>query len=94
MGRRHARSCACSRSTFPRVHVTAKLFTGDAIPAAVKAYDKYQEPTDDMPDEYYSRVNAEELPGKSIWDKEISSAGAVDAEQIVALAWDEIRRPE
>ncbi|MEO5720926.1 MAG: hypothetical protein ABIR71_05580, partial [Chthoniobacterales bacterium] len=74
----------------PRVRVSAKLFTGDTIPAAVKAYDKYQEQPDNIPDEYYSRVNAEELNGQAIWEKETSSAGAIDAEQIIALAWDEI----
>lgn len=77
----------------PRVRVSAKLFKGDAIPAAVKAYDKYQEPNNDLPDESYSRINAETLTGEVVWDQEISSAGTVDAEQTVTLPWDEILGP-
>ncbi len=74
----------------PRVRVTAKLFAGDAIPTAVRAYDKYHEPNNDLPDESYSRISAESLPGAVVWEKEIASAGPVDAEQTVTLPWNEI----
>ena len=74
----------------PRVRVSAKLFTGDGIPAAIKAYDKYQEAPQDLPDESYSRIPVEGLAGQVVWEKELPSTGAIDAEQIVSLPWDEI----
>ena len=67
----------------PRVRVSARLFVGDAIPAATKAFDQYQEQLPEEPDEAYSRVDPELLAGKTIWEKELSSAGTVDAEQTV-----------
>ena len=75
----------------PRIRITAKRFTGDAIPAALKAYDKYEErPDDDPTDEAYTRVNVEELPGEVLWGKDFAPAAAIDAEQVVALDWNEI----
>ena len=73
----------------PRVRVSAKLFTGEAVPVAVKAFDKYEERPEDS-DESYTRVDVESLPGKVIWEKEFSPGGAIDSEQTVALNWDEI----
>ncbi|MFN2507585.1 MAG: hypothetical protein ABR589_02305, partial [Chthoniobacterales bacterium] len=74
----------------PRLRVSAKLFTGEAIPVAVKAYDKYEEPPQDLADESYSRVNVEELPGKVIWGQDFAPDGAVDADQTISLNWNEI----
>ncbi len=74
----------------PRVRVSAKLFTGDSVPVAHKAFEKYQQQPHDEPDEYYSRVNVEELAGTAIWEKEISSAGTIDDETNVVLDWNEI----
>lgn len=74
----------------PRVRVSAKLFTGEAIPVAVKAYDKYHESPDDLPDESYSRVNVDELPGKVIWGTELTPGGETDQQQTLALTWDEM----
>ncbi len=73
----------------PRVRVSAKLFTGEAVPVAVKAFDKYEERPEDS-DESYTRIDAEALPGKVIWEKEFAPDGAVDSEQTVPLNWDEI----
>jgi uncharacterized protein YfaS (alpha-2-macroglobulin family) len=75
----------------PRIRVSAKLFTGDEIPAAVKAYDKYQERPDDLlPDESYMRVNVEAVPGRPLWTQDFTPQAPVDAEQTIALKWDEI----
>ncbi|MDQ6624200.1 MAG: hypothetical protein M3Y86_12060, partial [Verrucomicrobiota bacterium] len=38
----------------PRLRISARLFSGEEIPAARKAYDKYQEQPEDSPDEFYS----------------------------------------
>ncbi len=73
----------------PRVRVSAKLFTGEAVPVAVKAFDKYEERPEDS-DESYTRIDTEALPGKVIWEKEFAPDGAVDSEQTVPLNWDEI----
>jgi uncharacterized protein YfaS (alpha-2-macroglobulin family) len=75
----------------PRVRVTARLFTGDTTPVAVKAYDHYEERSDDLPaDEVYSRVDVEKLPGKVIWEHELTPGVSVDKPQTLPLSWDEI----
>ncbi|HKP05077.1 MAG TPA: alpha-2-macroglobulin family protein [Chthoniobacterales bacterium] len=75
----------------PRVKVTARLFTGDNMTVALKAYDKYEEFTEGRPaDEMYSRVDVEKLPGQVIWERELNTAAAVDKQEIVPLSWDEI----
>ncbi len=78
----------------PRVRVTAKLFTGAAVPIAVKGFDKYEEYDEERPaDESYQRVDVEALPGEVIWEKEFAPEGAVDSEETVRLNWDEIVGP-
>ena len=74
----------------PRVRVSAKLFTGTQVPAAVKAFDAYEERPEDLPDEMYTRVNVESLGGNVIWEREITPGGAVDSQDIVPLNWDEM----
>ena len=75
----------------PRIHVTARLFTGDTTPVAVKAYDHYEEQSDDLPaDEVYNRVDVEKLPGKIIWERELEADAGVDQPQTLPLNWDEI----
>jgi uncharacterized protein YfaS (alpha-2-macroglobulin family) len=75
----------------PRIRVTARLFTGDTTPVAVKAYDHYEEQPEGLPpDEVYSRVDVEKLPGKIIWDRELTAGGGVDQPQTLPLNWDEI----
>src|SRR5205085_9630830 len=55
----------------PRLRVTARLFTGDTTTVAIKAYDKYEEFNDDRaPDEMYTRVDVEKLPGQVIWQRD------------------------
>ncbi len=74
-----------------RIRVTARLFTGDTTPVAVKAYDHYDEQSQDLPpDEVYSRVDVEKLPGKLIWEHELTASGGVDQPQTLPLNWDEI----
>jgi len=74
-----------------RIRVTARLFTGDTTPVAVKAYDRYEEHSDDLPaDEIYNRVDVEKLPGKVIWERELTAGGPVDQPQMLPLNWDEI----
>ena len=75
----------------PRIRVTARLFTGDTTPVAVKAYDHYDEYSDlSPPDEMYHRVDVEKLPGKIIWERELTPSGGVDQPQTLPLNWDEI----
>ena len=75
----------------PRIRVTARLFTGDTTPVAIKAYDHYEEYLDDrQPDEMYNRVDVEKLPGQVIWEHELKPAPGVDKSQILPLSWDEI----
>jgi len=74
-----------------RVRVVAKLFTGSEIPNAVAEYDHYQDYSPNMPEnEYYSRLNVEALPGKVIWQRDLTLGGEVDSKQTLALNWDEI----
>jgi uncharacterized protein YfaS (alpha-2-macroglobulin family) len=75
----------------PRIRVTARLFTGDTAPVAVKAYDHYEDHSEDLPaDEVYNRVDVEKLPGKVIWERELTPAVGVDQSQTLPLNWDEI----
>jgi alpha-2-macroglobulin len=75
----------------PRIRVTARLFTGDTTPVAVKAYDHYEEQSGDLaPDEMYNRIDVEKLPGKVIWERELNPAAGVDQPQTLPLNWDEI----
>ncbi|HKP93579.1 MAG TPA: MG2 domain-containing protein, partial [Chthoniobacterales bacterium] len=76
----------------PRVRVTARLFTGDTTPVAIKAYDHYEEYTDEErpPDEMYNRVDVEKLPGQVIWERELQTAAGVDKTELLPLSWDEI----
>jgi alpha-2-macroglobulin len=75
----------------PRIRVTARLFTGDTIPVALRAYDHYNDSNNDRPDdEMYSRIDVEKLPGELIWDRELSTAAAIDKSVLLPLRWDEI----
>jgi alpha-2-macroglobulin len=75
----------------PRIRVTARLFTGDTTPVAIKAYDKYEEFSDERPaEEMYSRVDVEKLPGQVIWERELKTAASVDKPETLPLSWDEI----
>lgn len=75
----------------PRIRVTAKLFTGDTTPVAIKAYDRYDEYSEDRPpDEMYNRVDVESLPGNVIWERELTSGAEVDKPETLPLNWDEI----
>ena len=75
----------------PRIRVTARLFTGDTTPVAIKAYDKYEEFSDDRaPEEKYSRIDVEKLPGQVIWERELKTTAAIDKPETLPLSWDEI----
>src|SRR5256714_5839523 len=75
----------------PRIKVTARLFTGDTTAVAMKAYDKYDEYSDDRTtDEMYHRVEVEKLPGEVIWERELTTATVVDKPELAPLSWDEI----
>jgi uncharacterized protein YfaS (alpha-2-macroglobulin family) len=74
-----------------RIRVTARLFTGDTTPVAVKAYDHYEEHAEDLPpDETYQRIDVEKLPGKVIWQHDLTAGAGVDQAQTLPLSWDEI----
>ena len=75
----------------PRIHVTARLFTGETIPIAIRAYDHYEESVDNRPpDEMYNRIDVETLPGQVIWERDLTTAAAIDKPDLVPLSWDEI----
>jgi uncharacterized protein YfaS (alpha-2-macroglobulin family) len=75
----------------PRIRVTARLFTGDTTTVAIKAYDKYEDYSEERPpDETYSRVDVEKLPGQVIWERELKSSTGVDKPETLPLSWDEI----
>jgi alpha-2-macroglobulin len=75
----------------PRIRVTARLFTGNTTPVAIKAYDKYEEYSEERPpEEMYSRVDVEALPGEVIWERELTTAAGVDKPETLPLSWDEI----
>jgi uncharacterized protein YfaS (alpha-2-macroglobulin family) len=75
----------------PRLRVTAHLFTGDRVTAAVAAYDHYEERAKNAPsDESYSRVEVEKAGGKMIWEHEFSPGGAADSHEMLPLNWNEI----
>jgi hypothetical protein len=75
----------------PRLRVTARLFTGDTTPVAIKAYDKYEEFSEERPpEEMYSRVDVEKLPGQVIWERELKTDASVDKPEMLPLSWDEI----
>lgn len=74
----------------PKLEVSAKLFTGTTIPVALRGYDAYYNSPKDSPDESYSRVDAEQLPGQVIWQKEIGGTEATDEQQTLAFDWSEI----
>ncbi|MFN2476736.1 MAG: alpha-2-macroglobulin [Chthoniobacterales bacterium] len=75
----------------PRVRIAAKRFTGAAIPAALKAYDKYQERPEEAPDnEMYQRVDPATLIGEEIWHRDFAPAGQADVDQTITLNWAEI----
>lgn len=75
----------------PRLRVTAKVFTGDDVATALKAYDKYlEQPEGAETDEMFQRVDPAQISGKELWRKDFSPSGAPDAEQVLPLSWDEI----
>ncbi|HEX8281514.1 MAG TPA: hypothetical protein VF551_09055, partial [Chthoniobacterales bacterium] len=51
----------------PRLRVSAKLFRGDEVAAAVKAYDAYEQAPEAEANEAYTRVDVDALPGTVIW---------------------------
>ena len=75
----------------PRIRVTARLYSGDAVPVALRAYDRYRVHDDRLPDdEYFVRVDPEKAPGKTIWTKEFTTRPGLDTQETVPLNWDEI----
>jgi len=75
----------------PRIRVTARLYAGDAVPLALRAYARYRDHDDRLPDdEFFVRVDPEKAPGKTIWTKEFSIAPGLDKQNTVSLSWDEI----
>lgn len=74
----------------PKLQVSAKLFTGTTIPVALRGYESYYNSPPNSPDESFSRVNAEELPGQVIWKKEIEGTEATDEQRTIAFDWSEI----
>jgi uncharacterized protein YfaS (alpha-2-macroglobulin family) len=75
----------------PRIRVTARLFTGNTTAVAIKAYDKYEDYSEERPpEEMYSRVDVDTLPGEVIWERELNSTAGIDKPETLPLSWDEI----
>jgi hypothetical protein len=74
----------------PKVRVVAKLFTGTAIPVALRGYDDYYESPKNQPDESHSKIDFTKLPGQVIWQQEIAGTDETDEQREVALDWSQI----
>jgi len=74
----------------PKIRVSAKLFTGTAIPVAFRAYDDYYEPPKDQPEESHSKIDDTKLPGQVIWQQDIDGTTKVDEEQELTLDWNKM----
>ena len=75
----------------PRLRVTARLASGDAVPLLLRSYARYRDHDERLPDdEYYLRVDQEKSPGKTIWTREFTTHPGVDQPDTIALNWDEI----
>ncbi len=76
----------------PRIRVTARLFTGDTTPVAIKAYDKYQEfdGGNGGRRNVHAASMSRNLPGQIIWDRELKTSTGVDQPETLPLNWDEI----
>jgi alpha-2-macroglobulin len=74
----------------PKIRVMAKLFSGTAIPAALRGYEGYFESPKDNQEESYSRVDPSKLGGQVIWQQDIEGTAAVDEEREIPLDWSKI----
>ena len=77
----------------PRIRVSAKLFTGNAVPVGLRGYENgyFREKDDDGNEiDGYSKVNVDKLPGRVVWQKEIAGTGKTDEQNDIALDWNEI----
>ena len=80
----------------PRVRVSARVFPAESLSLALKAYEQYhanragRRRADDEP---YFKVDLDTMPGQTVWQKEIEVEGEVDAQQDIALDWNEILGP-
>ena len=78
----------------PRVRIVAKLCKGDDVIAATQAYEAYMKgPEDGPPDEHFSKVALDAMPGAVIWEKELTNPAAIDKDETITLSWDEIIGP-
>ena len=67
------------------------FFPIDSVPAALHAFVHYSEPQAQLPDdESYVKVDPNQMPGKTIWEKELSGAAEVDMPVTIPLKWNEI----
>ena len=77
----------------PRIRVSAKLFTGNTVPLALRRFDAYYgtpQKTDGGDAGDFTRIDTEKLPGRTIWQKEMAATQESDKLQEVALDWNEI----
>ncbi|MGB8166302.1 MAG: MG2 domain-containing protein [Chthoniobacteraceae bacterium] len=74
----------------PKIRVTAKLFQPETAPLALKAYGDYLNPPDAKDDEFHRKINADKLPGKTIYSRIITGTAQVDTETEIKLAWNDI----
>ena len=74
----------------PKIRVTAKIFQPETAPLALKAYDEYLNPPNAKDDEWHRKINADKLPGKTIYSRIITGTTQVDTESEIKLAWNDI----
>jgi len=78
----------------PKIQVSAKLFTGTAIPVALRTYERdYYEAPKDQEDESHTKVDPKDLPGQVIWQGTVDGTNGTDEQQEVALDWSKIVGP-
>ncbi|HYR57085.1 MAG TPA: MG2 domain-containing protein, partial [Chthoniobacteraceae bacterium] len=77
----------------PKIRVTAKLFQPDTAPLALAKYDEYLNPPHPRRDEGIRKIDADKLPGKTIYSRIIPGTDEVDTEREIKLAWNDILGP-
>ncbi len=75
----------------PKLRVSAKLFTGTAIPVAMRGFDN--DYYDGKGEELHAKVDPAKLPGTVVWQQDIAGTTDTDDQQEIALDWTKILGP-
>jgi uncharacterized protein YfaS (alpha-2-macroglobulin family) len=74
----------------PKVRVTAKLFSGTAIPVALRGYGSYYDSPENSDEEFHTRIDEAKLPGQVVWQADLGGTSATDEQREIAMDWTEI----